>query len=92
MATVKGSVKGHHAGSKKGKLREFHVKRAGNGFMVTAHHDAPEGGYGGSSSDPQLFTKHAPLHKHLKGLAAEMHTPEPTSGEMTGQEPMNEQC
>lgn len=89
MASVTGHKKAKH-----GRLSSFHVKRAANGgFIVNHQHDMPEDGSPmAPSPEPQVFTKHAPLHKHLKMLAAQMHPPEAGTSDMQGYSPESEQA
>ncbi len=89
------NVTGHHKGSapKRGALHKITIEKAANGFSIQKHHAPSEGSYGmGSQEPPAVFTKHAPAHKHLKNLMAQMHPPEPTSGDMDGDEPMPQQA
>jgi len=90
MAKVSG-----HAKAPKGRLHKITVEHAANGFSVKAHRQTPEP-FGPMPEDepPSVFTRHAPAVKHLKNLMQEMHpepAAEPTTGDMTGEEPEGQQ-
>lgn len=81
-----------HAKAKHGKLGGIRIKPTANGgFLVHREHEAPDGGYlSGPAPAPAAFTKSAPAHKHVKDLMAELHG-ETTSGDMTGEDPEQQQ-
>lgn len=86
-------VTGHHkkAPPKRGRPRRITIEDADNGFLVR-HHREDEHGNVGPPEGTSVFTKHAPMHKHVKALAAEMRpAADASTEEMQGYEPESQQ-